>query len=159
MERLDFKTFFENIAGGSMVPTGFSNSDSDVSNYAGRVQLLPGTDFAMGSSGIELKYVDKEGLVTFFDDKKNTMRIVIQDKNKKLHTIYATPSQVSNFQGDLPIVPKNSYIKVKYLRNPLDKSDNVSSIASCVVKFIGNSGIKNQYNVQKNSKSYMFPPI
>jgi len=61
MDILDFKQFIENIAGGSMVPTGYSNSDSDQSNFVGRTQLMPGTDFVMGSNGIDLPTVVYEG--------------------------------------------------------------------------------------------------
>jgi len=94
MDILDFKQFIENIAGGSMVPTGYSNSDSDQSNFVGRTQLMPGTDFVMGSNGIDLPTVVYEGPVVEFLDKITPMQIIIMDKNEGRKTLIATMDQM-----------------------------------------------------------------
>ena len=159
MDILDFKQFIENIAGGSMVPTGYSNSDSDQSNFVGRTQLMPGTDFVMGSNGIDLPTVVYEGPVVEFLDKITPMQIIIMDKNEGRKTLIATMDQMKKFQGELPIVKNHSYIKAKLLRNPNDKTLNPSSILQCMVKFNGNSGLRNQYNISINSNSFMYTPL
>jgi len=160
MIQLDFKRFFENFGGGAYLPTSFSNSDSPVSNYAGRIELLPGTDFVANTSNtIEFPHIDVEGLVVKFLDKENPMIIYIKNKNNEIHKLAATFDQLKNFQGELPIVQNNSYIKVRLLRNPQDETENPSSIMSCNVKFVGNSGLRNQYNVKTNGQSFMYPPI
>jgi hypothetical protein len=158
MIRLDFKQFYESIGGGSYIPTTWSNSDAGGSNYVGRIELLPGTDFA-ANPNIEIPTIDVEGKVVEFLDKENPMIIFIKDKTNKLHKIASTYEQMKNFQGELPIIKNNSYMKVKFLRHKNDNSENISQIASCLVKFLGDSGLRNQYNITTNSSSYMFPPV
>jgi len=155
---LEFKQFLENLGGGAYIPTSWSNSDAARSNYVGRVELLPGNDF-VANSQIEIPTIDIEGKVIEFLDKQNPMIIFIKDNQNKLHKIAATYEQMKNFQGELPIVKNNSYMKVKFLRRKEDNSENISQIASCLVKFLGDSGQRNQYNITTNSSSYMFPPI
>jgi hypothetical protein len=159
MITLDFKHFFESLGGGAYVPTSWSNSDSPNSNYVGRVQLLPSDDFVANASNIEIPTTEIEGNVVEFLDKSNPMIIIIKDKKNLLHKIATTYEQMKNFQGELPIIKNNSYMKVKLLRNPKDTSINPSSIAFCRVKFTGNSGLRNQYNVKLNGNSFMFPYV
>lgn len=160
MVKLYFKRFLENFGGGSYIPTSFSNSDSPVSNFSGRIELLPGTDFvANASNTIEFPHIDIEGLVVKFLDKENPMMIYVKDNKNAIHKLAATYEQMKNFQGELPIIQNNSYVKARLLRNPQDTTENPSSIMSCKVKFIGNSGLRNQYNVKVNDKSFMYPPI
>jgi hypothetical protein len=158
MLKLDFKRFLENFGGGSFIPTSFSNSDSPKSNFSGRIEELPGGDF-VANPRIEFPYLDVEGIVVEFLDKENPMIIHIKDKNKDIHKIATSYEQMKNFQGELPIVKDHSYMKVRFLRVPEDRSQQASNIMSCKVNFIGNSGLRNQYNIRTNGSAYMYPPI
>lgn len=159
MISLNFKDFFENIGAGSYVPTTWSNSDAGAGHFVGRATEMPGTDFVMGSNRIELPVVVYEGPVIEFLDKITPMQIVIKDKNHGKKTLIATMDQIKYFQGELPIVKNHSYITAKLLRNPNDQTSNPSSILQCLVKFMGNSGLRNQYNVSTNSNAFMYPPL
>lgn len=152
MKLLTFRQFVENLAGGSMVSTHWSNSDTSATKmFSGHPIELDGIDFVMGSDGIHIPTVVKKGKVIKFEEKKDPMEITLEDGSK----IFLFPKDYENIQGQLPVIPNLTHLTVVYLRHPKDKSSNASKIHRCYSKFIGNSGQAKQYNITYNSNAMM----
>lgn len=149
---MSFKEFMENIGAGSMVSTGWSNSDTSATKmFAGHPVELDGIDFKMGPDGPMIPKILRKGMVIKFSEKENPMKIELQDGSK----IFMLPDEYRKIQGQLPIVPNLTHLTVVYQRLPNDKSMNASKIVKCYAKFMGSSGQFKQHNIATNSDAMM----
>lgn len=152
MQILSFKHFLESLGAGSMISTGWSNSDTSATKmFAGHPVELDGLDFKMGPDGPQIPKVVKAGLVVKFLEKENPIKIELQDGTK----LFMSLDQYKNTQGQLPIIPNLTRLTVVFQRLPDDKSLNVSKIVKCIAQFVGNSGQAKQHNIRINSDAMM----
>jgi len=134
----------ENIGGGSFVSTAWTGSEGDPTmSLTGHPVWLPGIDFAMGDDRLTVPTTTKQGIVKFFDYKKNPIAIELIDGSK----LFFSLDQYKRIQGDLPIIPKHTQITVVFQRLPFDKSNNASKIISCTSKFNGPEFLRKHYKV------------
>jgi hypothetical protein len=153
--RLDFKSYFENIGGGSFVSSRWSNSDAEDKSLSGHPTQLDDIDFQGMQNKVDIPKIEKCGLVTRFEDKKNPLYIELDDGTKA----FLTFDQYKRIQGHLPIVPKHTKLTIIFQRLPHDKTNGVSQIHLIKSNFIGNSGLAKQFNVALNSDAIMHPPV
>lgn len=144
MFELNFKKFMESLGSGSFLPTNWTGSEADPTlAMMGHPVFLPGLDFVMNNGEEGVPQTEKTGMVKLFLFKQNPIIIELDDGTKLMMTL----DQYKRIQGDLPIIPKYTQIKVVFQRNPYDITNNASQIASCQSKFVGPDSLRKHYKV------------
>lgn len=144
-----FKKFIESIGGGSFASTSWTGSEADpTASLSGHPTFLPGTDFSIGYTPIEIPHTSTEGLVKHFSYKTNPIIIELETGTKLAMDL----KQYNNIEGDLPIVPKFTHLTVHFQRRPEDNRAETSKIVKCISKFIGPEYLKASYNIKNSNQ-------
>lgn len=149
MKFTGFKKFIESIGGGSFLPTSWTGTEADpTATLAGHPVFLPGTDFSINYSPLEIPNTKTDGIVKHFEFKNNPIMIELENGTKLAMTL----QQYKNISGDLPIIPRFTHLEIHFQRKPDDNRAEVSQIVKCISKFIGPAYLKASYNIRNDSQ-------
>jgi hypothetical protein len=158
---IGFKKFIENknpFSGFNKPFPGAVQTSSDTGSqavstfgYSGRPNHLPDLDLAINDGDFGIPEVVKEKMVTVLNDKKKIIEIELEDGTK----LYFSPGQYRSIQGDLPIIPNKTKLKVAFQRHGKDISSDSSNITRIEASYCGPQYLRNAYKI----KNVSFKPV
>jgi hypothetical protein len=158
---IGFKKFIENknpFSGFNKPFPGAVQTSSDTGSqavstfgYSGRPNHLPDLDLSLNDGDFAIPKVTKEKMVIGLNDKKKIIEIELEDGTK----LYFSPGQYRSIQGDLPIIPNNTKIKVLFQRHGKDISSGASNIIHIEASYCGPQYLRSAYKIRNVS----FKPI
>lgn len=115
--------FNNQISGGAYLSTDWSGTDA-ASKMLGNPLNLAGTDIEIPST---IPTISKTAQIQFVEKKQNPIFVLLSDGTR----LYFTLDEFNRIPGKEPVVGRT--MKVKFQRNPKDKSLQPSQIQHCEV--------------------------